>query len=406
MAQSCENCGIDQHVGELDIRSAAYCFRCGCLLDAVEPMDLNLGLSWMIAEFILLFPANLLPLMQATLGPESRENYISNGVTALWQGHWPLLAFMFAAFAIVFPFLRAGMMIVVLGAVRLNRRPKWLGYLYRRAQDIELWAMSDVLVLAGFVVFMRTEVQLQGRIEWGGWCLIMAAALQILSPWCLSSHRIWRAIRPDERRAQPGPTISCEACALVLPMRYLGHRCPRCWKRLRERKLNSMTRTAALVAAGYILYFPAYYYAMSYDLQPGGVKYHTIIDGVKELIAAGFWPLAVIIVITSILIPLLKLIGLTWMLFRVRHPTSKHLVFRTRLYRVIHRMGRWSNVDPFIVALMAPLLSFPGVVEVHVGRAALPFALVVAFTMLAAKSFDPRLMWDAAVRKEEALGRA
>lgn len=368
-------------------------------------MDLNLGLAWMIAAFILLFPANILPLMQATLGPESRSNYISDGVTALWHDHWPLLAVMFAAFAIVLPFVRSGMMIVVLGALRLKRRPRWLGCLFRYAENIELWAMPDVLILAGFVVFMRTKVELQARIEWGGWCLMMAAGLQMLSPWCLSGHRIWRAIAPDCAERCPAHSIACSACGLVLQRQHIGKRCPRCWKRLHYRKPEAVMRTAALVTAGYVLYFPAYYYAMSYTLQPGGIKWHSIIEGIKELIHAGFWELAIIIIITSILIPLLKLVGLTWMLLSIRHPTPRHLVLRTRIYHIIHRVGRWSNVDPFIVALMAPLLSFPGVVQVHVGRAALPFALVVALTMLAARSFDPRLMWDAVLDKENALGR-
>jgi len=404
MAIICEHCGTEQHIGSLSERTAAFCIRCGSLLDSVEPMDLTLGLAWTLAIFLLLFPANLLPLMQASIGTQSRVNYISSGVSALWSEHWPALAIMFAAYAIAFPFLRAVLMLVVLTAIRIRRRPAWIGCVFRYAQAIELWAMPDVLVLAGLVVYMRTSVELQGEIMWGGWCLIAAAGLHMLSPWCLTPHRIWHAIMPD--RSDPGgaPVISCEKCNLTLPRSFLGRRCPRCWKRLFYRKPDALHRTAALVVASYILYFPAYYFAMSYTLQPGGMKWHSIIEGVRELFDAGYWELGIIIIITSILIPLLKLIGLSWMLMSVRNASKRHLVFRTRLYHVIHRIGRWSNVDPFIVALMAPLLSFPGVVAVHVGRAALPFALVVTLTMLAARSFDSRLMWDAVQLKENAHG--
>lgn len=404
MAVACEYCGIEQHVGTLPERSAAFCTRCGSQLYAVEPLDLTLGLAWTLAIFLLLFPANLLPLMQASVGTQSRVTYISSGVSALWSDHWPLLAVMFTAFAIVFPFLRAVLTLVVLTAIRLRRRPAWLGRLFRYAQAIELWAMPDVLVLAGLVVYMRTNVQLQGQIMWGGWCLIAAAGLHMLSPWCLAPHRIWRAIMPDRPDRGLAPMISCVSCNMALPRSYLGRRCPRCCSRVHYRKPNALHRTAALVVASYILYFPAYYYAMSYTVQPGGIKWHSIIEGVRELFDAGYWELGIIIIITSILIPLLKLISLSWMLMGVRHRSSRYLIFRTRLYHVVHRIGRWSNVDPFIVAIMAPLLSFPGVVEVHVGRAALPFALVVTLTMLAARSFDPRLMWDAAQLKENVHG--
>ena len=403
MALTCEHCGARQRVGKLAPRTAALCVRCGILVDSVEPMDLTLGLAWTLAIFALLFPANLLPLMQATLGSETRVNYISSGVRALWSTDWPFLAIMFAAYTIAFPFIRASLMLVVLGAIRVRRRPAWIGCLYRFAQAFELWAMSDVLVVACFVAYMRIKVQLQGQVCWGGWCLIMVAILQLLGPWCLSPHRIWREIMPD--RPDPGgDSISCVTCNMILPASFLERRCPRCWKRLHRRKPDALVRTAALVAAGYILYFPAYYYPMSYTLQPGGVQYVTIIDGVRDLINAGFWYLAIIIIIASILIPLLKLTGLSWMLIRVRFPSKRRLVLRTRVFHIIHRIGRWSNVDPFIVALMAPLFSFPGVADVYVGKAALPFALVVACTMLAARSFDSRLMWDAAQSQEDSHG--
>ena len=168
MAVTCEHCGTEQHVGELAERTAAFCVRCGSLLDTVEPMDLTLGLAWTLAIFVLLFPANLLPLMQASLGTQSRVNYISNGVSALWSDHWPVLAIMFALFAIVFPFVRAALMLLVLGCIRRGRCSARVGRMFRLAQAIELWAMPDVLVLAGFVVYMRTNVQLEGHIEWVG----------------------------------------------------------------------------------------------------------------------------------------------------------------------------------------------------------------------------------------------
>jgi len=396
MTIACADCGAEQRIPDLPERTAAECLRCGKLLDLSERLDLTIGLAWTWAIFLLLFPANLLPLMQATLGEDTRVNYLSSGVTALWGDHWPFLALMFAAFAIVIPFIRAGLVLLVLTAIAIHRRPPWLGRAFRYAEALRLWAMPEVVILAGLVIFMRTSFQLQGQVEWGGWCLMAAAFLSMLTPWALSPHRVWRAISPDREEPNGAPTISCDACNLVLPLSAERTPCPRCRRRLHLRKPNAMQRTAALVVAGYVLYFPAYYYSMSYTMQPGGVQQHTIIDGVKELAGAGYWELAVIIFTASILIPMFKLIGLSWLLMSVHFPSKRTLVLRTRLYRVIHKIGRWSNTDPFIVALMTPLLSFGGIVEVHAGKAALPFALVVTVTMLASRSFDSRLMWDAA----------
>lgn len=396
MATACADCGIEQRIPSLLPSTVAECRRCGRLLDQADDTGLNLGLAWMLSIFLLLFPANLLPLMQASLQSSTRQVTISSGVGALWNEHWPFLSLMYAAFTIVFPFTRAIIMLIVLLTLRTHYRPRWLGRIYRYAQALRLWAMPDVLVLAGFVIYMRTAVELSAELDWGGYCLIAVAVLLIFSPWCLPSHKIWRSIMPDREESVDEPDISCDACNLIMPLSAERKRCPRCRRRLHLRKPNSLNRTAALVVASYILYFPAYYYPMSYTMQPDGIKEHTIIGGVSELMQAGYWELAAIIFTASILIPFMKLIGLSWLVMRVYHPSRRGLVLRTRVHRVIHRIGRWSNTDPFIVGLMAPLLSFPGIAEVHVGKAALPFALVVTLTMLASRSFDARLMWDAA----------
>lgn len=396
MAIACADCGAEQRIPPLPERTAAECLRCGRLLDLSERLDLTIGLAWTWAIFLLLFPANLLPLMQASIGNNSRENTLFSGVTAIWGDHWPFLALIFGAFAIILPFVRSGLLLIVLSTIAGKRRPPWLGRIYRYAEAVRLWAMPDVVILAGLVLYMRTSLQMSGHVMWGGWCLIAAAFLSVLTPWALSPHRVWREIMPDQEEPGDGPTISCDVCNLVLPLSAENTPCPRCHRRLHLRKPNAMQRTTALVVTGYVLYFPAYYYPMSYTMQPGGVQQHTIIDGVEELAHAGFWELAVIIFIASIVIPMFKLVGLTWLLVSVHFPSSRYLVLRTRLHRIIHKIGRWSNTDPFIVALMTPLLSFSGFVEVHAGKGALPFALVVIVTMLASRSFDSRLMWDAA----------
>lgn len=396
MAIECADCGVEQTIPTMPARSAARCVRCNKLLDLSEGLDLTIGLAWTLAIFLLLIPANTLPLISASVGVSTKTTTIHSAIAVLWNEQWPILSILFCAYTLVFPFLRAGMLLAVLGGIATNHKPRWLGRIYRWSENIRLWAMPDVLVLAGLVLYMRTNVQLSGYVGWGGWCLIAAAALSMLTPLVLAPHHVWREIMPDNGEPEDEDAISCDACNLILPISKEGTKCPRCRRRLHLRKPNSMQRTGALVAASYILYFPSYYYAMSYTFTPKGLQYHSIIQGVSELKNAGFWMLAGIIFTVSILIPFTKLVCLSWFLLSVYYPSKKTLLFRTKLYRVVHKIGRWSNMDPFIVAIMAPLLSFTGLVSVHVGKAALPFALVVMMTMLAARSFDPRLMWDAA----------
>ncbi len=407
MAIACSDCGTVQAVPELPPRTIATCHRCGRTLDRAAKWSLTTSLAWTVATLLLLIPANALPLMQAQLQDQSRQVYIASGVTGIWKDGWPFLAIMFALFALVLPLLRASLMILVLTTIRLNHRPSWLGRIFRYAEELHIWAMPEVVTLAGFVIYMRVAAQLQGEVTWGGWCLLAAAVLSLLTPQILSRFEVWRAILPDQYAlpyfsASSGhshtqaPTIGCISCNMVLPLSFEGEPCPRCRRRLYLRKPNAMHYTAALIVASYILYFPAYYYPMSFTIQPNGIQEHTIMSGVKALAQAGFWYLGSIIFIASILIPFLKLVGLSWLLMRVYYPTTRHLALHTRMHRIIHHIGRWSNTDPFIVAIMVPLFSFTGIADAHVGKAALPFALVATLTMLASRCFDPRLLWDAA----------
>lgn len=395
MAIACADCGAEHTIPSLPANTVAECTRCGRLLDQTDS-SLVVAFAWAFALFSLLLAANSLPVGEVILAGQTRTGFIASGVTSLMAEHWPILAVLFTLFVIVLPILYSGALAIVLGLLCLNFRPHGIGRAFRYCEAIRLWAMPDVLVLAGVVIFMRTQMQLGSSILSGGWCLVAAAAMLMLLPWLLSSHHVWRRIMEDRDAPQHESAISCNTCHLVMPLSQESKRCPRCRRRLHLRKPNSINRTVALVLASYILYVPAYYYPMSYSVRPNGIKAHTIISGVERLFSAGFWGAGIIIFAASIVIPLLKLIGLSWLLLSVRYPTFRGLALRTHLHRLIHRIGRWSNTDPFIVALMAPLITFPGLAQVHVGKAALPFALVVTLTMLASRSFDPRLMWDAA----------
>jgi paraquat-inducible protein A len=156
-----------------------------------------------------------------------------------------------------------------------------------------------------------------------------------------------------------------------------------------------MHRTAALLIAGLALYLPANLYPMSIDVEAGREQPHRIIDGVRELFQAGFWPLGVIIFCTSIAIPLVKLLGLGWLLVSVQRGSSRRLVFKTSFYRFIDEIGRWSSVDVFTIAVFAPLMRFDGLASARADWGATAFMLVVVLTMIASRSFDPRLLWDA-----------
>jgi paraquat-inducible protein A len=129
----------------------------------------------------------------------------------------------------------------------------------------------------------------------------------------------------------------------------------------------------------------------------GRTQTNTILNGVAALIAADTWPIAIIVFIASVVVPVLKIVGLALLLVSVQCRWRTRLRERALFFRFIERIGRWSNIDVFAVAILTSLIQFGNLTSVRPGPAIIPFALVVLVTMVATRSFDPRLMWDAAV---------
>jgi paraquat-inducible protein A len=256
--------------------------------------------------------------------------------------------------------------------------------------------MAEVYLAAGAVTYSRVAAQLDIEVLPGGWCFIAAVLSLTMAEAALDKRRIWSALYPDTPSPPPGqPVLSCLSCQLVLPAAREGEDCPRCARRLRVRRRTSLERTVALTVAALILLYPAFFLPMIVTVQPNGVFEHTVFDGVAELFGRGFWYLGAIVFGFSIAVPGLKLVTLLWMVLSVRFPHRALLRFRARLHRFVDEINHWSFIDPFIVALNAAMLSYPGVVSVSPAPGALAFSLVVVLTMIASRMFDARLMWDA-----------
>ena len=190
--------------------------------------------------------------------------------------------------------------------------------------------------------------------------------------------------------------VSCEACGLLCrPARRdePGH-CPRCGRELEPRRRNALQRTWALVAAAAVCYLPANILPVMISTALGEPEEDTILSGVLLLYTTGSWPLALIVLVASVMIPLAKLAALAYLLVTVRRRSTRRNRERARLYRLVEVVGRWSMLDVFVVTVTVALIQLQPLMSVTPGPGVLFFAAVVVLTMLAAESFDPRLIWD------------
>lgn len=186
----------------------------------------------------------------------------------------------------------------------------------------------------------------------------------------------------------------CHACGRVEPVERTH--CSRCGARLHLRSPGSLQRTIALTIAALILYFPANMLPILRIDSFTGAQKNTIVGGVIQFWQSHDYPVAAIIFVASVMIPVLKIIALIWLCFAARF--GRHPLMMTRLYRITEFIGRWSMVDVFVVAILVAVVQLGSVISIHPGPAAVSFASVVVLTMLAALSFDPRLIWDAAAQ--------
>jgi paraquat-inducible protein A len=403
MTIACTDCGTLQDIPRLPWGAIAICPTCDNRLERTNGRSVNATLACATATFVLLFPANLLPLMQVSMLGRIRASRLGSGVVTLWQHHWVLLALLVAAFAVILPFVRFGLLSLVLTLLQLGHRPRWLGRAFRWSLHLDQWAMPDVYLIGCAVGYSRIAAVMPVTVGWGGICLILAAFLCMLSRAALDARAVWRALAP-ERPAPPAdqPAIACRFCDLVLPAAGEGSHCPRCGLALSTRKPDSIVRTTALVIAGFALLFPANIYPLTVDRQLGALVPHRIVGGIVDLFRAHLWPLGVVVFGTSIAIPLLKLAGFSWFLLSVRRRSRYRLVLKTRLCHLLDEIGRWSCVDVFTIAALMPLMQFDGMVSTNAANGAPPFLLLVVITMLASHTFDPRLMWDAALTQPQA----
>ena len=195
---------------------------------------------------------------------------------------------------------------------------------------------------------------------------------------------------------------NCEACGLLsrpAPGKAEG-RCPRCDEELVFRKPDSLQRTLAYLIAAAVCYIPDNLLPVMTTVTATGRESDTIMQGGVLLWSPTGWPLSLIVLFASIMIPSAKILALAYLIVTVRRGSIENNGQRMRLYRLVEIIGRWSMVDVFVDTFTVSLIQLQPLMSVEPAPGLFFFAAVVVLTMLAVESFDPRLIWDPASSKE------
>jgi paraquat-inducible protein A len=393
---ACHACGLMQRLPELAHAGAVLCARCGTTLRHVRQRSIELcGL--LAALGLLLFAVALAqPLASVVMqGGRFATSNLLSGVRQFQSDTWLLTpAVIFTL--LLLPLLKLMIVAAMAVAVRERKVPDLLRRAFAALPTVTQWAMVDVFLLGAMIALFRLRDWM--LVDYGpalfalGGAALCSAGIDL----ALDRAAFWRAVplRPASSDAG-GPWLVCHGCDL-LARSPEGVRCRRCRCRLHGRKPDSVQRTWALLAAAALLLIPANVLPVMTVVQLGKGGTSTIVGGTFELAEAGFWGLATLVFVASVVVPLGKLGALSLMLLSTRQKASGKLLFRTRLFRGVALIGRWSMLDVFATMMLAALARFGWFGNVRPEAGVTAFCAVVVLTMLASESFDPRLMWDAA----------
>lgn len=395
---ACHHCDQLHHLPALQGSLRASCARCGSTLlrHSVNAVDKVLALN--LSALVLLAIVNSFPLLSLKIGGRVHEAGLLSATQGLFDaGQWEL-ALLVVLTSLVFPLLTALGWLYMLLPIRLGRHPPGLALVYRWTRQLSPWSLIAVFML-GVLIAIFKLLDLATVIP--GIALFGLAALIVISTasrLLQSPHLIWPLVGPEIATPTENPQAlhqgfhSCHHCGLLVPDDQ--HTCPRCHSHLHARKPNSINRTLALLSAALILFIPANIYPVMTVIWLGAGEPSTILGGVVALIDGGMLPLALVVLVASIVVPAFKLLVFGYLLLSIRRGSHWRPIDRTRLYRVTELIGAWSMVDVYLVAILTAVVQMDILATVRPGLGATFFAAVVILTMLAAHSFDPRLIWD------------
>jgi paraquat-inducible protein A len=408
--RECRDCGLFQRLPAIESGEAAACARCSALLRRAVGHSVALARGCAAAGALLLFMAMTLPFVELRVLGRFVTSTLFTGPAMLGQRGMPALAVVVLFTLVVLPAAKVAIELAVLFGVLFPHPPRWLAWLFGCLDAVSPWAMVEVFLLGAIVAYTRLEDLATVHVGSAVWALGGVMLTMVTIDATLDHEQVWRefdkSVPEDDAPESPEPgtpapagIVGCDVCRRVTRA-PVGAPCPRCRHRLHVRT-GSVSRVWALLLTAGLLYVPANVLPVMTVQRLGKGGPSTIINGVGELAANHLWPLALVVLLASIIVPMVKLASLVVLLVLTHRRSPARLRARTRLFRFVHVIGRWSMIDVFMLATLVGVVQLGFLATVSPGLGAVAFCSVVLITMAATESFDPRVMWDAAGFRSE-----
>jgi paraquat-inducible protein A len=393
--RECPHCGLIVSLPPPRLAYVAECPRCTHRLWKMRGRDFRFPIACGMAAGLFYLFALAAPFLEISAYGRFQLASLSTGPFALDAQGFQLVGLLVLAASVIFPGIKLGILLVTLLGVRHHLLPrKWLRRIFRCYGPISPWAMIDVYLLGFLVAYTRLAAMAEVHLDTALFALIGCMVCMALAEARLDPEAVWRALDDSGPEAPAAyPPIGCHACGMMNNAPE-GASCRRCEAPLHARKRESLPRAWAFLFAATLFYIPANIYPVMVITQAAQTQDFTIFGGIAELASYGLWPLAALVFFASIVIPLSKVLMLAAIMVQTHRGDTHRLLARTRAYRFVDFIGRWSMIDVFMISILVALVRFGQFAYVQADLGAPCFAAVVVLTLFAADAFDPRLMWD------------
>jgi len=386
----CKGCELPVTVENLSMGKSAFCPRCNMKLykGGVQRLGGNLAIA--VTCLLLFIPSHFFPfisirligvMIPATL-PSSTFTLIDEGFVGL--GLLILFCSSIAPFLVSFS--------TILTHISLRKRWfRFFKYSLLIVQSLKQWMMLDVFLVSIAISCFKLQDYSDIFVGIGLYGIILLQLFSLMLISRISVRRYWEAWKHESSYHFSTTTVYCNHCHLSQPA---TERCQRCDTRLYHRKPKSIQKTWALLIMATAFIIPANIIPISIFFNNGQRIEDTIFSGVASLIVSNMHMVAFIIFVASIIVPVAKIIGLSYLLLSIQFKQKTLKKQRMFIYFVVKWIGKWSVMDLFVISIMMTLVDRGQLLDFTPGYGAVAFGVVVIVTMLATESFDPRLIWD------------
>ena len=397
------------------------CPRCNTVVQRAVGDSVSKTLAISLTGLLLYLPAMFMPIMTFSIAGIKESGSVVDAFRKLMEAGYFGVGLMVMATSLLFPLIKLTMLFIVSFGLTFRCFTNRLAGCFRVYGRLAEWAMVEVYMLAILVTVIKMLKMADIQYNTGFFCFSLIVLITVGASVVVDAHRIWQRIGSVSGRERPRPPMTPETERLPCTAREAGitrchdcgllvgppaasvpdtDRCPRCNAALHMRKPDSLNRTWALVICAAIFLLPANILPIMRMDFLGAPTDSTILDGIIYFFRAGEYGIGAIIFIASVLVPLFKVVGIVIILLSIRFRRERWLENKTAMFHFIEFIGRWSFLDIFVIALLGTLVRFGALTTIEAAPAVPYFTAAVFTTMLAATTFDTRILWDVCTAPE------